>query len=189
MDSSQVANALANSSLSVQRKKELYLYAAANQDLEHRRHALHHLRNLDDQQFAKLLIGTLESMPTTPKDPYWMTESYILQLVLLTEDRHVWQALAETAKRAEVGLRMQFIASMYGEKMRKQQLRFLATFLTDETAGTSGRTFPVLAVRDMAAKQIAWILKLDVEPNAEWSKEQWENLREQAREALKRETK
>jgi hypothetical protein len=46
--------------------------------------------------------------------------------------------------------------------------------------------YPSLEVRNMAAKQIAWILKMDIEPRPDWSKDQWTKLRARVQDALKR---
>jgi hypothetical protein len=204
MQSWPVAEAVAKSSLLAGQKKELFLHAVENKELEHRVRGLRHLRDLDEPQFVKLLIANLKSLPRTPREPYWTCgESLIAHLVLLTEDREAWLTLTEAARRADVGLRMEYMKPMnytnVGDRARKRRLDFLAAFLDDAavrdekadpekfTGPYAGFTFPSLAVRDLAAMQIASILKLEVEPKPDWSKERWAKLREQVKEALKRE--
>ena len=46
---------------------------------------------------------------------------------------------------------------------------------------------PRLEVRNFAAMRIADILKVPVEPTPQWSLDEWARLRDQMREALKRE--
>jgi hypothetical protein len=204
MQSWPVAEAVATSTLSRAQKLELFLHAAANKRLEHQRVALRHLNDVDHDEFVKLLIENLESMPVTPKEPYSICrEAAIAHLILLTDDARAWLTLTEVAKRSDVGMRMQLLNSVIDTQIerrtRKRCLAFLATFLGDSAVRDedsnarmfeglyAGFTFPRLAVRDFAAMQIAWILKIDVEPEPEWTKKQWSKLRERVREALKRE--
>ncbi len=198
-----VAEAVAKSSLPAEQKKALFLHATENQELEHRRVGLWHLKDLDEERFVQLLIDNLKSLPRTPKGPYWKCrEAALAHLVLLTEDRLVWRTLTAVAKRADIGLRMQFMNPMdspqVGDKLRPQRLSFLATFLDDDAVRDekadpekfigpyAGFTFPSLAVRDLAAMQIASLLKLEVEPRPDWSQEQWTKLRQQVQAALLR---
>ena len=54
-------------------KLELFLHASSNKNLQHRRFGLSHLQKLDPKEFMKILLATLESLPKTPKEPYWVT--------------------------------------------------------------------------------------------------------------------
>ena len=60
-----------------------------------------------------VLIATLESLPKTPAEPYWIcTEAGFANLVMQTEDPRAWRALEKVAKRSDVGVRMEFMDPM-----------------------------------------------------------------------------
>jgi hypothetical protein len=50
----------------------------------------------------------------------------------------------------------------------------------------AGFTFRRLAVRDLAAMEIASILGMPDHPDRDWTPQQWEGLRDKVREALKK---
>jgi hypothetical protein len=168
------AEAVAKSSLPNYQKRDLFLYASANKNLDHRRFALSHLQELDPQQFLTILLATLESLPKTWTEPYWV--SAFALLVMATEDARAWKTLEKVAKRSGVGLRTEFMNYMsYGEgRQRKQRLGFLAAFLDDAE------------VRDLAAMRIASILEMPDRPDMNWTPEQWQKLRNQVKERLKK---
>jgi len=203
MQSWPVAEAVAKSSLPDETKLELFLHASNSKNLEHRRFGLLKLQNLDPQQFMKILLATLEALPKTPTEPYWKCpEAAYANLVMDTDDPKAWNLLEKVAKRSDVGLRMQFLNSMtytwIGDRQRKQRLDFLAAFVDDAAAPDfqanpkmfegphAGFMFTRLEVRDLAAMQIASILKMPDQPDKDWTPEQWEKLRKKVKEALKR---
>jgi hypothetical protein len=199
----RVAEAVAKSSLSDETKRESFLYAANHANPLHRRSGLSKLQKLDPQQFMTILLATLEALPKTPTEPYWRCpEAAYVLLVLATDDARVWKTLEEVAKRSDVGLRMEFMNCMTRDHItgsrREQRLRFLAGFLDDKDAPDlkakpemfegphAGFTFARLAVRDLAAMQIASILEMPDRPDRDWTPEQWEKLRTQVKRALRR---
>src|SRR5262249_1041942 len=134
-----VADAVAQSSLPAEKKRELFLYGAKHANLEHRRHSLGHLQKLDPHKFMTILLATLEGLPKTPTDPYCRCpEATVTQLVLATDDPGAWKMLAKVAKRSDVGLRMEIIQKLgysdLGDRQRQQRLEFLASFLEDVEA-------------------------------------------------------
>ena len=198
-----VADAVAKSSLPNDKKRELFLYASGNKNLEHRRSGLSHLQKLDPQQFITILLATLDSFPKTPTEPYWgCPEAAFAHLVIGTDDARAWKMLEKVAKRSDVGLRMEFMNPMnytyIGDRQRKQRLEFLATFLDDAEAPDvkanpkmfdgphAGFTFERLEVRDLAAEKIASILGLPDRPDRNWTPEQWQKLRSKVKENLKK---
>jgi len=197
-----VAEAVAKSSLSDDKKRELFLFASRNKDLAHRRFGLSQLQKLDPQQFTTILLATLESLPKTPTEPYWACpEAAYALLVVATDDARAWKMLEKVAKRSDVGLRMEFMNGMgnsYIKGQRKQRLEFLAAFLDDAEAPDvkanskmfggphAGFTFNRLEVRDLAAMTIASILEMPDAPDMNWTPAQWEKLRNQVKERLKK---
>lgn len=203
MQSWPIAEAISRSSLPSQKKWEVFLQASTHENLDHRRAALHALQQLDSQQFLKLLLATLESLPNTPMQPYWRcSEGTVAHLVLATDDPRAWRVLRTVAKRADVGLRMTFLNVMTDapneDHRRQQRLEFLAAFLDDTAVRDeqsnrelfngpyAGFMFPRLAVRDFAAMQIARILKLSIEPKADWTAQEWEAFRSRVKATLDR---
>lgn len=198
-----VADAVAKSSLSAEQKRELFLYAASRPNLEHRRFGLAKLQKLDPRLFMTILLATLDALPKTPTEPYWeCPEAAYALLVLETDDPRAWKKLEEVGKRSDVGLRMEFMNwmsySFLEGRLRQQRLEFLAAFLDDAEAPDvkanpemfsgpyAGFTFTRLTVQDLAAMEIASILGMPDQPDRNWTPEQWEKLRTQVKQALKR---
>jgi hypothetical protein len=198
-----VAEVVAKSSLSAEKKLELFFQASQHQNLEPRRFGLDQIQKLDPKLFMKLLLATLEALPKTPTEPYWACpEAAFAHLVLATDDPRAWKMLEKVAKRSDVGLRMEFMNPMnysyIGERQRQQRLEFLAAFLDDDEAPDvkanskmfigphAGFTFERLTVRDLAAMTIASILEMPDKPDRDWTPQQWEKLRSQVKEKLHR---
>jgi hypothetical protein len=203
MQSWPVAKAVARSSLPDAKKRDLFLYACRHKNLEYRRLGLSQLQKLDSQQFLTILLETLDALPKTPTEPYWKCpEAAFVHLVLNTGDPRAWRKLEEVAKRSDVGLRMEFLNRMnyshLGNRHIKQRLAFLAAFLDDAEAPDvksnpkmfdgphAGFTFHRLAVRDLAAMEIASLLKMPDRPDRTWTPKQWKKLRNQVKEGLKK---
>ena len=193
--------ALGWSSLPGETKRELLLRGANDPDLECRRAALWALKDVDTEQFLRALIATLESLPKTPKDPYWnCREAALAHLVMETDDPRAWATLEKVAKRSDVGLRIEimngFNYTYIADRRRTQRLEFLSHFLDDSEVrdaranpklfeGPSAAShIPRIDVRDFAAWRIASILKLGVEPDESWTAEQWTKLRGRVRQRL-----
>jgi hypothetical protein len=198
-----LADGVADSPLRATTKRQLFLYAACHKNLEHRRPALHQLKKLDPQSFVKLSVQTLNTLPRSPKKKYWGSpEAGFAHLVMETDNADVWDALAKAARRCDVGLRMELMEPMcytyIGDRQKKQRLAFLAGFLDDATLRDvktnpkmfkgphAGSTFPRLEVRNLAAENIAHILKMPAHPRPSWTAEQWNQFRKQVRNELDR---
>jgi hypothetical protein len=150
-----------------------------------------------------ILLKTLDALPKTPTEPYWRCpEAAFAHLVVKTADARAWKMLKKVARRSDVGLRMEFISSInsgdMGSRHRQKRLAFLAAFLDDPEAPDvkanpklfegphAGFTFRRLAVRDLAAMEIAFILEMPDHPDRNWTPQQWEKLRRKVRDALKK---
>ncbi len=199
-----VAQAVSRSSLPLDVKRELILGAIAGKNVQHRREAFWELLKLDPKKFNPLLTRVLRELPAVPPGEYWPCEEAAFAcLVRETTDAAVWTAFEKAAKRADAGLRLEYLGHLQGysfaAQTRKHQLRLLAQFLDDRTvrdatqepekyigpyAGFQG--FARVQVRNFAAMQIGHILKMSEEPRPEWTDAQWSAFRRQVREALDR---
>ncbi len=203
MQSYPVAKQIAASSLPKEKKFELFSKAGRHANLEHRRAAFWELKVLDHAAFVALLVETLDGLPATPKEPYWSCrEGSFANLVGETTDPKAWEALEKAARRADVGLRLQYLRPItYTGRDKgnvKEKLRFLALFLNDATVRdvtitpemyrgpSAGDEFPKLEVRDFAAWQMTHLLDLRIHPDKKWTAEQWAGLRAQVRAAYDR---
>jgi len=100
MHSWPLARAVGKSPLARAKKVELFVRAAGNEDLEHRRDGLRELSRLDARQFVPLLVKTLDGFPRKPDDPYLRhVETSFVHLVMETDDPRAWQALLKAARR------------------------------------------------------------------------------------------
>jgi hypothetical protein len=203
IDSRPVAEALARSALPAAEKREVFLYASHHKNLRHRQVGLRELQPFDPQEFMTILLATLEALPGTPAEPYWLSpEAGFAHLVLRTDDPRAWKMLEKVAKRSDVGLRMELMKPMDsrdpGDRHQQQRLDFLAAFLGDAetpdvkaneemfSGPSAGTRFRQWTVRDLAALQIATILQMGEHPDWDWTPQQWENLRTRVNQALKR---
>ena len=183
MDSHSLAYSISESELPRGRKIELFALAERHHNLEHRMAAFLHLGELDSERFVTMLVQTLQELPRTPEGPYrFCPESSFAHLVMETDDPRAWQALLDTAKRVDVGLRMELMDPMdysYIEnRQRRQRVEFLAHFLDDDSSRR---------VRNFAATQIASILELEQHPDRGWTVHQWAEFRTKVSETLDRE--
>jgi hypothetical protein len=196
-----VTRALAKSSVPREQKIQAYVYAAGHKYPGHRSAALDALRPLDHEQFVRLLIETLDHLPETPKKPYWLcSEREFATLAIKADDAGAWRALEKATRRVDVGLRLEFLDSMFYGYGRHQKpcVVFLTAFLDDATLRDlksdparfegfpPGEKFPRLEVRNFAAMKLAELLKIEREPLPSWDAEQWAQFRDEVREALKR---
>jgi hypothetical protein len=136
--SADVAEAISNSPLAHETKCELLLLGANHSDLEHRRNALWALKDLDKQNFLRVLIGAVESLPDMPPAPFSIRqEAAFANLVVETDDDRAWLALEKVAKRADVAVRMEFMTAMESKHIANRQLtrrlEFLSHFLDDDS--------------------------------------------------------
>jgi hypothetical protein len=201
--SGEFTHAIGASSLPRETKLELLRLGADQQNLKDRHWALRELAVLDPDEFVRRLVATLDTLPKTPKEPYWACpEAGTIHLVMKTADVGAWRALQRAAERADVGLRLQYMNPMsdahFGEQQRAERIHFLAAFLGDETVRDAeegskvysgphaGFTFRRLAVRDFAAMQLASILGLKERPMPNWTPDQFATLRRVVEEALKK---
>jgi hypothetical protein len=209
METRPLADAISRSKLPHEKKLEPLLYGARSQNLHRRAVALEQLIKLDREQSIKILLDTLNRLPASPKGVYWNCPAVsFASLAQEVDDPRAWEALLRAAKRADVGLRMEYLHTLSQSEGTPRQHRhraaFLAEFLDDATlrvaldkdeaynAPYAGWAFPRLEVRNFVALEIADLLDLPGElpggrftHGAEpWTAEQWAKLRGKAREAV-----
>jgi hypothetical protein len=206
VESTDMAAAIGASALAREKKLELLLHAVRGSNARHRVSALWALKDVDTRLFAQLLVQLLESLPQKAKGPDSdRPEASYALLVSETADPRAWEALLKVAKRSSAGLRLEILervgARPSDNKQRRPRLRFLVGLLDDPAVreltfdprsrgrGPAAQDFERLAVRDLAAMEIASILELRAEPKPNWTAEQWTKLRTDVRRALERRAK
>jgi hypothetical protein len=238
LESASVAAALAQSHLPAEAKRDLYVYAASHTnaakngiwarklgiqapflwrslELRHRHTALGHLAAVDPGQFVKHLVATLADLPASSDGLYaYCQEVSFAQLVRETDAAPAWEALLGAARRADVGLRLEYLKAVGdcparpdqpGPRQLRRRLRWLALFLDDATprevasnsakfnGAIAGEAFPSLEVRNFAALELAGLMQLPVrlprgrlaKPFEDWTTDQWTKLRAAVREAVR----
>jgi hypothetical protein len=191
--------ALAGSTAPKETKARLFLAAAKKPDEWSQVLALRELVSMKHSEAAPLLIKALQAQPKTPIVQYWRGHIHnFAQIATCTTDEDVWKVLLETAKRVDVGQRMQILYVCGGAgsaKEKRLMVNFLKSFLEDKEVrnrNTSGLyDGPVAAflheritVRDYAAERLASVLGLKIHAEPTWKEAQWQELRKQVEAAL-----
>jgi hypothetical protein len=201
-----LARTLADSEMPPARKTGLLLDLANKGDIGRRRAAIQVLAGIDHEAAKEPARVLLRMLPKDAPGEYWTSDiAGVSHVVLALDDDEVWQTFLSKARKAAVGLRLEWMNPFdyiyVGDRLKSRRLAFLSAFLDDETMRNDGKnakkyegpcaafTFPKITVRDFAAMQIASILKLDPldPPDATWTKEQWAALRMKVKEKLRTE--
>jgi len=200
-----LAKLVANCKISTELKIAALERAARHPQFVHRVNALAQLPALDPQRFANLLASEFDNAPTTTSGEYgeMSPAARLATLVLETSDPRAWEAMARAARRAEVGLRMDYIqpdgCCGVGERQRSRRIDFLVGFLDDETIRDAtaspdkfrgpyaGYEFPKLEVRNLAALELATLLQINEGGKPEWTADDWAQFRTRVRASLARE--
>jgi hypothetical protein len=196
IDSEILASCIAQSKIPQQEKLSLFLWAMKHKKAKHRLAALDGIRRLDNAKFVELLVAEIDNAPTelgppivdsVPNDNHYPFDS-LRELTIKCADPNLWRSIEKLGKRAEIDLRIELLQLIGNSFVPKhsipERLRFLAAFLDDPQA-TPG-TDPV-EVRNVAASQFADLLDIEIDVDAKRTPEEWAKLREQMREAVKRE--
>lgn len=153
-------SALAASEAPAETKARLFLAAAKHSNNRVREFAIGALLDAKHPQAADLLINELRLVPRTPIVAYWMTNTASLaRLVCQSDDPRVWDMLRETAKRVDLGQRLQILDGMRYVKgpQRTRAIDFLVHFLDDKEV-RPGRDLEKLATQAKEAKDAKEIL-------------------------------
>jgi hypothetical protein len=200
----ELGKVVAAGALARETKRELFLEAARSKGTHIRIDGIVHLLEVDRTKGVDVLLAELDRVPESPEGSYWKCpETRLAYVVMKANDARAWTALEKTARRVDVGLRMEYLNQMTyrarPEGTREARLRFMSKFLDDSTirdATASSKydgpyagfiNFPKIEVRNFVAADLASYLRMDVEPNAQWTDAQWAKLREDVKKALARE--
>lgn len=187
-------------------RSELLAKRAVQGSLEHRTAFVQVLAGFDPAAAKGPALALIRRLPHDATGAYWTSPvGQVAWIVLVLDDEEVWLALLRAARRAPVGLRLEWLNplthSLAEGPAKSRRLAFLAAFLNDRSqrveasdpvkySGPSAAfRFPVITVRDFAAMQIAIILQLAPldPPDSTWTAARWEALHAKVRERLKTE--
>jgi hypothetical protein len=182
-------------------KAGLFIAAAQSKDEWNQILALRALTRMKHPEATPLVIKALDAQPKTPEETYWFSNiRNFAQIVTWSNDERAWDGLLKTARRVDVGQRME-ILGYAGHQKKKLAIRFLRSFLDDSEIRDrsssklfegfcAAHEFQRIAVRDYAAMLLAETLGIEVEPSPTWKEEDWRKLRERVAAAkAKREDK
>jgi len=180
-----LAQALAESALPKATRIRVLSEAAGQGSTENRRCLLQTLAELDSRAAAELLLPLLKKLPHGSDGAYWTDLRVIMDLA----DDEVWHEFQRAAQRASIGLRLEMISTGCScgipEKNRARASAFFAAFLDDagvRLASSGGKPCAGLdEVRNVAAKELAYLLDLDEKPQDSWTDDQWRAFREKVR--------
>jgi hypothetical protein len=181
LESDMLARAIAESSLPLKVKRETLLQGYANDKLQHQLFALWALKDLDHSLFVKLLVPMLEKMPRHVLKNWDMRDGYrTCWLVEYTNDSKVWKTLDVATRKAKIPARMDVLSTVGSAEIkdaliRKRQLAFLASYLTDEELGDH-RYLGRMSVRNTAAMMMAQQFNLPVSFKSKFTPAEWERL-------------
>jgi len=187
--------ALAESKAPAETKSRLFLAAAKSKDEWSQVLALRELVPPKHPDAVPLLVKSLEAQPKTPDKEYWTGNiGNFAQIVIGTPDQRAWDALLKTARRVDVGQRMEILNAFsrcQGGTKDPFSIRFLLALLDDKGIRDNdssklfdgpGAAFSQkrIAVRDYAAQQLAWVLGTRDDWNPARTEADWRKLRERA---------
>ena len=130
----QLLETLAASKVAEGVKAKLFLDMVESGDAYTRRLAVDHLLRLEHPQAVPLLVKELDGIPETPKKSYWSSSAAsVAGMVCLTDNARAWAHLLTTAKRVDIGQRLQILEAIGNHSGRKdaKAIEFLAAFLGD----------------------------------------------------------
>ena len=198
--SGSTVDEIVNSSLPRQTKIETLLKGVRSDRLSHKRAALIGLRDLGYDDYISVLTEAVEYLPERPQEPYWLDPGHFAVLVAQTDSDEAWTTLTMTAKRVDVGTRMEFIGNMMHcnvfDKHHERRVAFLRRFLEDTdvrdcnadpdmfSGPCAGSVHDRIVVGDFAALKLAYTLGLDVNENPEWTAKDWRKLKQKVYAAL-----
>ncbi|MEO2088908.1 MAG: hypothetical protein ABGY75_05345 [Gemmataceae bacterium] len=202
-DIHSVAYAVATSTLPKETKRELLLEAVASKDLYRQLYGRMFLYDVDPERFHQIVIDELSKLPNTPNEPYHVCrEAAFAQDVLRTDDAKVWAAAEKYVRRADAGIRLEwlreFARSGQPPEVRRRCAEFVAQYLTDTAVrdataepklypgGYAGYPdFKVIEVRNYAAYSLSYMLEVKGKPTAKWSADEWAKFRDEVAKAVK----
>lgn len=125
---------LADSRVAKAVKVRLFRDTAKSKEAYTRRRAVDHLLRMEHSQAVPLVIKELDGIPRTPKESYWWSSAgSVARLVCLTNDERAWAYLVKTARRVDIGQRLQILEAISNDSGRNDSKAIvsLAFFLDD----------------------------------------------------------
>lgn len=211
--SSELFDVLAECKVAVAVKTRLLWAGAKSSEPWHRVGAVRGLVKLKHPDAAKLLIESLERLPTDPEKFENSPTASLTQIVIWSADGAVWECLQKTSRRISAGQRMQIALALGHEPANDRSIEFCAGLLDEPEVAYINRFVkrpnlddPAKSLEkmnrnlfaqscndrglerfpfgDFAALQLAGLLKLDVADTANWKSTDWERFRSRVRQAL-----
>lgn len=168
MYGTELAKAIAESSLPATTKRELFLRAAASKTWHHREDGIEHLKAIDPKEASKALIAAIKEVPTGDRDAdqsQTRPAGWLADRVVEWNEPPAWAALEAVAPGWSIRLQHSVIDAMAGadkETTRARRLRFLSRFLHGIVWKHAART----------AGEIIGLRK----PMPYWTNQDWEEL-------------
>jgi HEAT repeat protein len=184
-----LAKAIGRSTLDKTVKIEALLKGAAHKEHDHRWVALGQLLNLDEETFRQRAIDEIDKLPLRAETLADLINAGRATYELAnTRDERIWNHFTRHVKRADVVLRIEYVDSVLGyeinERSLDRRIEFAVALLDDKEVRTVGRnarvenpTFRRIEVRNIAAWNLAYLIGMEVEPEEDWTAEQWSALR------------
>ncbi len=158
-------------------KLPLLVEGAEHKRLVHRNAALAALATLDPPLFQKHLLATLKKLPPDVEKVggLWYPHPRLAALVRKTGDPACWDALAALTKQSGVEIRLEIIQTLSEPELpddksqRREVLRFLMQFLSDDSVISGDEDQPRERVSDAAITALAAQLGFELNPYTERS--------------------
>ncbi len=201
----QVTYAIAHATLDQTTKADALAHGVAHPVFGRRIEALEMLSQVDSERFKALLPEVIARMPPQTVGRYTDCSQADLARLCLKDDRPAtWEALSNSAARAEIGVRMEILHRLgnsgdLAPDQLKRVVTLLAGFLHDRSVrrtvsdpsryeGCAGHWWRELSVQNWAAYRIALLLKMDVEELAATPQvdvERWDQFRSEVESRVK----
>jgi hypothetical protein len=127
---------LRQSEVSQEQKSRILLIGVQHKDSHNRVSALRQLLSMQHPDAVPRLLRELDGIPRTPAVPYWKSAAgSIAELVNNTDDVRAWNAFETTARRVDVGQRLEMIdgLSNCSKRQRDRVIAALTKFLDDDS--------------------------------------------------------
>jgi hypothetical protein len=150
-----------------------------------------------------LLIARMESLPSKPKEAYWLGEAGALALMVQKlDDPRGWAALERLAHRSVVGQRLQILGDLHNVQAtgtrKRHRIQFMSRFLDDNTLCDFSQDkeafdgphahfdLEKITVRDGVLRDLAYQVGVSRYPRSDWKPEDWDAWRPTVLTALRR---
>ena len=198
MELYRLAEAVAESTLPKEKKRELFAAAADSKDAGWRQDGRRFLRDVDPDEYRKRMLAAIAALPAIPSDKDTALGSWSYEELIPCDDPNVWAAAEKYLKGADVGRRVEWLWRIGRHDVtadtRPRRVALLAAFLTDDAVRelkakpdqwADPPDFPKVEVRNVAARALGQLLDLKAKPKADWTANDWTAFRERVATAAK----